>query len=181
MATTRLNKNTRQQLLMLMLEKGMEEFEKQLSKDEAKLAIRAYNKLYTASERKKMYDLPVGWLSTRYDIQVSLRAGNAYTSLEFDTERRFQDQTERCSLVLEPDDPLGASIAEHIADKRDNREKRQQLKSQLRCVLHSVTTVKKLLEVWPEAAQFTEQLDLSEPQLPALPIDDLNKKLGLAA
>lgn len=56
----------------------------------------------------------------------------------------------------------------------------EQLKVSLNAVLNSVSTDKKLIEVWPEAVAFIPAAEKANtPQLPALPIAELNKLIGL--
>lgn len=56
----------------------------------------------------------------------------------------------------------------------------QQLTLSLWAVLNSVTTDKKLIEIWPEAVAFIPAAEKANtPQLPSLPIAELNKLIGL--
>ena len=60
------------------------------------------------------------------------------------------------------------------------KSEREQLTMSLRAVLDSVTTDKRLVEVWPEAVAFIPVAErAASPQLPALPIADLNRMIGL--
>lgn len=55
-----------------------------------------------------------------------------------------------------------------------------QLKASVNAVLGSVTTDKKLIEIWPESAAFIPSpKDAGKQNLPALPIAELNKLIGL--
>ena len=58
--------------------------------------------------------------------------------------------------------------------------KRDTLRLKVRAVLNSVTTVKKLLDVWPEAKELLPaQLEEARVQLPAVQTASLNAELGL--
>ncbi|ELV4980379.1 hypothetical protein SHB81_000001, partial [Escherichia coli] len=46
--------------------------------------------------------------------------------------------------------------------------------------LNSVTTVKRLIEVWPESKELLpKEADKASTALPALRVEDLNKMIGL--
>lgn len=58
---------------------------------------------------------------------------------------------------------------------------REQLEAQVRAALGSFTTVNKLLAAWPEAAELLPEYSPAKPKatLPAVPVADLNKLIGL--
>lgn len=60
------------------------------------------------------------------------------------------------------------------------RNAESELKQSLRPVLESVASVKKLLEVWPEAKDFLPEDAVAETRhnLPAVVVDDLNRKIA---
>lgn len=63
---------------------------------------------------------------------------------------------------------------------KELENKRDALRLKIRAVLNSVTTVKKLLEVWPEAKELLPaQLEEARVQLPAVQTASLNAELGL--
>ncbi|MFN0682916.1 Nmad5 family putative nucleotide modification protein, partial [Escherichia coli] len=50
----------------------------------------------------------------------------------------------------------------------------------VRLPLNSVTTVKRLIEVWPESKELLpKEADKASTALPALRVEDLNKMIGL--
>ena len=53
------------------------------------------------------------------------------------------------------------------------------LESNIYAVLKSVTTIKQLLKVWPDAKDLLPDPKSKESTLPAIPIKELNKQLGL--
>lgn len=83
-------------------------------------------------------------------------------------------------VILLGTDPLTEKLYE-IDRWAANLEKEiEQLSASLWAVLNSVSTDKKLIEIWPEALAFIPAAEKANtPQLPALPIADLNKMLGL--
>lgn len=84
-----------------------------------------------------------------------------------------------CS-VLQADDPLTERLYAIDHDRQMLKAEIEQLSASLWAVLNSVSTDKKLIEIWPEALAFIPAAEKANtPQLPALPIADLNKMLGL--
>lgn len=58
--------------------------------------------------------------------------------------------------------------------------KASEVSAQVRSSLDSFTTVKKLLEAWPEAKELLpKKVEESKPLLPAVQVKDLNKLIGL--
>lgn len=84
-----------------------------------------------------------------------------------------------CS-VLQADDPLTERLYVIDHDIQMLKAEIEHLTAALWAVLNSVTTDTKLIEIWPEAVAFIPAAEKANtPQLPALPIADLNKMLGL--
>lgn len=76
--------------------------------------------------------------------------------------------------------PLANELFEIDHDAAALKSEREQLTLSLQAVLDSVTTDTQLIKVWPEAVAFIPATErASSPQLPALPIADLNRMLGL--
>lgn len=92
-------------------------------------------------------------------------------------ERRVCPDTR---VTLLADDPLTEQLYAIDHDAAALKSEREQLTVSLWAVLDSVTTDKRLVEVWPEAVAFIPAAErAASPQLPALPIADLNKMIGL--
>lgn len=82
--------------------------------------------------------------------------------------------------VLHADDPLTEQLYSIDNDAKQLKSEIEQLTASLWAVLNSVTTDKRLIEVWPEAVAFIPAAEKANtPQLPALPIAELNKLIGL--
>lgn len=112
----------------------------------------------------EMYRMNLGGLRVRLNFGPSLE------------ERRICPS----EVVFAADHPLVLQFGQLENRKADLKSKRGTLKQQVQAVLASVTTVKKLLEVWPEAKELLPQnVEEAKPQLPALPIADVNALIGL--
>lgn len=83
-------------------------------------------------------------------------------------------------MTIEAGDQLVELLYAIDHDAAALKSEREQLTVSLRAVLDSVTTDKRLVEVWPEAVAFIPAAErAASPQLPALPISDLNRMIGL--
>lgn len=114
----------------------------------------------------------------RITANVAGQSRDVYWNGEF----RYADKPEEkrvCPnerVTLLADDPLTEQLYAIDHDAAALKSEREQLWA----VLDSVTTDKRLVEVWPEAVAFIPAAErAASPQLPALPIADLNKMIGL--
>lgn len=82
--------------------------------------------------------------------------------------------------TIETGHPLVAQFHAIEDAKKAWDDKRDALKCSLTATLKTITTVKKLLDVWPEAKELLpENLEEARASLPALLISDLNAAIGL--
>lgn len=78
------------------------------------------------------------------------------------------------------ENPLVQRFYDLEARKEMLKGKRAQLTAQVRAVIKSVPTVKRLLLVWPESKELLPtNVDEAKSQLPALAVVDLNAMIGL--
>ena len=83
-------------------------------------------------------------------------------------------------INLAPDDPMTEQLYAIDHDAAALKSEREHLKLSILAVLDSVTTDKRLIQVWPEAVAFIPVAErAATSNLPALPIADLNKMIGL--
>lgn len=84
------------------------------------------------------------------------------------------------SHTLLADNPLVAEFHEIHNKQAEYDDKLSTLMNSVRAAVQKVTTVKKLLEVWPEAKELIpEEVEKQVKQLPAIKTEDLNKMIGL--
>lgn len=102
--------------------------------------------------------------------RVTLRYG------ETTEERRFCPS----GFTLQGDHPLVVEFDRLIGVEQDIDKRIEDIRSQVRASLSKFTTVKKLLESWPEVKELLpDQLEEVRPQLPAIQVADLNALIGL--
>lgn len=160
----------------------------------AEFAISVWEDLYRKSDRQKMEDLPAGWLVETDNIAVQL--GGSYSRLYFtgytygtftkatkhrrdDRRRVLSKHDGKCAKIYPHDHKLTSAYSALEARETDLKAAYETASRQMGAALGAVTTVKILIETWPEIAPFASRHETDKPNLPALPTDQLNKILDL--
>lgn len=82
--------------------------------------------------------------------------------------------------TLTADNPLTAEFHEMHNEQEAIKADRDTLTASVRGALSNITTDKRLLEAWPEAAELLpEQVATERSNLPAVRVDELNAMIGL--
>lgn len=100
-----------------------------------------------------------------------------------------KDSKDEDIYLLTPDDNKCLFSAEHELSKRFEKlnkkeskikKKESEIEANVQAALNSVTTIKRLIEIWPESKELIPT-DISKTSvlLPALQVEDLNKLIGL--
>ena len=192
--STRLTNDIREAITKAALAHRFADDVKALIDAKAEFATSVWEDLYKKADRQKMAELPEGWLPEPEHIAVQFGQGfarvyfNGYTYGQIaqatdyrreDTKRVMSKHKGGCAKVYEASHPLSTKHAEIEAKERDLREAYELAKRQTGAALSSVTTIKRLIETWPEIAPFAERYETEKPSLPALPTQQLNKILDL--
>lgn len=164
----RLTNELRERIATHLVDKVMKPKLLAQQKAEEAFGDSVYDELYTVEERRLMEALPKGALPTCDELWTRGR------SIPLSGVRRiFSENRELSKQQLE-------RWNEFTKGKQALIQEQNSLYKSTFGVLHSVTTVKKLIQVWPEVKETVEQfIALPTPNLPALPVGELNKKLGL--
>jgi len=186
MASIRLNTWMKDTIVERLEKQGFDDFDKAIKADFIKLANDLYNKVYSKKIQDLMATLPAGALPEDDDLKIRFEGtGNSgsYTFISWgthDKRRIFRKHESNVALVLAFDDPLTKRYIELTKRQDEYQTKRDHARRSARNLLDTVTTVKKLCEVWPEVAPFCADFAPNErSSLPALPIKDLNAQFGL--
>jgi hypothetical protein len=168
-----------------------------LVKDRAKFARAVYDNVFSTADRKRMNDLPDGWLpstgsvafkaaTTYVDLNLSGRfSGELNSSLpptKGDDRVWLSIPTNRkngCLVTYEADHLLAIRWAELEAAFRDIEARHREAKSQLSAALAKASTMARLIELWPEMAPFCKPYEAVAPSLPSIPTSRLNALLDL--
>lgn len=176
----RLTNYIREQVLNAVLKHAFEAREKALEAEKFALGDAVYNDIYPEPLRKQMAALPDGFLPTDGDVKVQFE-GQRFTRVYFGERRRIAKSHEyNAARVYDAKHPLTARYDAWKKAQDDLDAEKSKAKSSAEAVLNSVTTVKKLIEVWPEVEQFARPFAVESPSRAiALPIRELNARLGL--
>jgi hypothetical protein len=200
MTSTRLTNDIRESLTRDIMRHRFTADVDDLLATQAAFAMRVYDDLFNADMRTAMSALPDGWLNDSDDIGVQfgyVGGSNVYTRLWFSgylTGSLGQLQTKRdtkktmrvpaskahgCVKVYDPSHPLSKDFDRIRIRTKSLRENVDTAKRSVETALNAVTTIKRLVETWPEVAEFAKKYDTEKPQLPALPTEHLNQLLRL--
>jgi len=119
---------------------------------------------------------------TDYEIYRANVAGQTRTVKygEVDAQGYNVRRITPTEVVLPADDPLTTELHLIDADSEKLKSDKEQIMVSAKAVLNSATTDKKLIELWPEAIAFIPAAEkAARPNLPAPPIAELNKMIGL--
>lgn len=165
--------------------------------DRAAFALKVYNDLYSEAERKKMAALPDGWLGKDSDITVQFGDGSGYGKLEFsgsvygdvhavlktpvDTVYRLviHQHLRGCAKAYERNHEFAAEYDALRERQKDLSTQISQARRQTEAALTKATTLKRLVDIWPEIEPFVEKYVDKPKPLPALPTNELNALLDL--
>ena len=178
--SVRLNDVIRAQILEAVLQHAFGEREKKLAAERLAMGDYAYKDVYDAKLRRQMAAMPAGFLPENDDLGIQFE-GIGFTRLPLAEPRRIAD-SHRCGAakVYDSDHQLTLRYRDRSEARDAVGAERREARIRAKTVLGSVTTVKKLIEVWPEVRQFAEPWLVESPSRAlALPIQDLNRALGL--
>lgn len=161
----------------------------------AELALCVYNDVYSEKDRKLMASLDDKWLPKSSDISVRFN-DDSYVSLDFngrvfgcligiadsvEVVRRPVPYAHNrgCAKVYEAGHALQKRREKLQNRKVDLIERIKDAENQIRASLNSVTTIKRLIESWPEVAPFATKYDKDSAKLPAIPAEKMNEILAL--
>ncbi len=177
MASIRLTNDTRHLIAKRAVAHGFDKKEAALLAEERALAAKVYDREYPAKIQKMLEALPNGIVRESDTIRFHV-AGQYRMITLAKAKRRGVD----CDgLKLAADDKLAVECFDFWRREKAFKEARDLARREANAVLASVTTLARLLQVWPEVESFTQDIGASGQPITALaiPIKDLNVKLGL--
>jgi len=172
----RLNKELRKQIENALIEKQFGPKRKKLTRRFENFADEIYRHAHPPKTRELMDSLPEGFLATTDRVPTHF-TGLMRVHLRMTTARRFAAIDAHRAQEYAKDTPQWRKFNALTQARRALGDTEDETRREIRAVLHSVTTVKKLLEVWPEASPYVPTE--TAPQLPAVSTEALNKALGL--
>jgi hypothetical protein len=131
------------------------------------VSLKIYNSLFTKEQKDLMAKLPDGWLQYETSIRVNKLQYRRCEYLKFKNAVR---STYAMSCGLNAND-LDSSLVEELIkvyeDKDSFDKEKRVLRGKLDNLLSTITTEKKLTEVWPEGTKYLTPCDSTE-NLPSI-------------
>jgi hypothetical protein len=186
--TIKLNTSHRDAIQRKLIENKFSPREKQLVLDNEKLALDVYHATFSPSERKKMDELPVGWLRRVHTIRA--RLGGVDFGYKLAGKKSVPMPAEKCDtyneqstfLLAVSDGPLAVEARRLERETEAIKTEKEKLRSEIRSVLFNATTANRLITLWPEIKPVVDavlSVYVVQQNLPAPRVEDLNKALGL--
>lgn len=181
MKSVRLTKEMRLKILSRLVEHAFGKLAKELQADDDAFGLAVYVDVYDPLVRRRMRALPEGFIAKKCAIRVAFGGQQNQVSWRGFLPIAAKHVYDRAKSYLS-DDPL--SQRHDALERRRNllRAERDGVWSQIKGVLESCTTLKQLVEIWPEAESFVRDFAEQGPAAVtalALPIKSLNELLGL--
>ncbi len=184
----KLNNAHRQKIRDLILERRYGSELERLDAADAQLALDIYDHVFS-EDRSRMHELPHGWLPRVIGVKVQISGSMVELSFPRGTElpvphdkaSDWSDCTE-CIADLNARHELSKRYRAIVNDRATLVTERDQRSAEITGVLYSVTTVKRLLDEWPEIEDIVTSVVQAREvnrNLPTVRIDKLNKSLGL--
>lgn len=176
----RLSSFIREQVLVAVLNHAFEAREKAQEAEKIALGDAVYNDTYPEAVREQMAALPNGFLPVSTGLKVQFE-GRTLAQLPFGGRRRIAHTHEyNAAKVYDSKHPLAVRYGAWKDAEGALKRERRDAESSAKAVLESVTTVNKLIQVWPEVEPFARFYAVESPsRAVALPIKDLNARPGL--
>lgn len=203
-ATFRLNADHRTTIKHRLLKHKFSDLVEALYVEKRLFAAWVYEDVFTPAERKRMNDLPDGWLKTDSDIKVQF--GESVDTLQFNGAFHYgYSEREKMAgfiaIIKKPADyeykrmpwkridqvcrVYEATSTFAIVHERLQNAQKDLFKSivdiagTINASLNQIVSSKQLLEKWPEVAPFIDGLYEPPAKVPAIRPDVLNEMLDL--
>ncbi len=179
MATTRLTNDLRHTIAKRAIEHGFAKREAALLAEEHVLARSAYDLLYPKKIQDAMNALPNGFFPTDGGLTVFVE-GRRH-GLVYAPGIELREAANGDCLKVRAADSFGKKVVALAEAKENFIAERKAARHEANSVLASVSSLARLLEVWPAVESFTKDIGSSGKPITALavPIKKLNTTLGL--
>lgn len=175
----RLTNHHRDIIIERLREQRFGKQERELIKEKKDFADKVYEDLYPLPVRRLMEKLPKGFFGQKDSLCVSVGGQCHWVTMSGFRLVVYQAPEKHYTST----DPLGVEYFELFKKERTLNEERDLAICQARAVLNSVTTLKQLLDVWPEVKPFVADFGKVPVTTKALAvsISELNKRFGFGA
>lgn len=168
---------------------------------QGEFALKVYNDIFSANKQEAMNSLPEGWLPESHDIGAQFGysdGGGRFARLWFSgyltgilgrlqtrqddgriTKRVLASKSHGAAKVYDPSHPLAIEFGRLRNRTKDLKSAATEAEQSVTVALNKVTTISRLIEIWPEVETFARKYEVGAPSLPALPTNTLNEMLRL--
>lgn len=180
MTAGRLTKTIRESIVRKATNEAFQKERDALLVEEHKIGLTLYKSVFDKKVLTAVNKLPKTWLR----MDDCLRFNSGGMELRFDVKPAVPVPSERgyCQR-LGTLTPEMADVAQAFANKKEDAVARyNRAKRELMALLDSVSTFKKLKEVWPEGADYYTTFDVERTitNVPAVVVSEINKMLGIS-
>ena len=207
MATNRLNGEIRNKIMQQLLDRRFKEDIEQLRHSMDEVADLLYNSIYPPPVQRKMKALPKGWLGCSQRMWVNIGGQRSYWSFSGSLSSHTYSLSRACNITMMEKRLLPSREQEErlftyndldtllVVDQSTDaakaalnfqkllaktQEQISEVSANAYAAMSSVTTVKKLIDDWPEIEEFAKpHLDAVNRQLPVVARKKLNQQLRL--
>ena len=173
-----LTKNIKATILANALDKTFKARSDAIDAFFCELGEAVYAATFTPSTQKKMKALPEGFLPSVDCIRVSFSGESIFLDLKEERLVSYDVKNNWAPVMVFNKKHLLTKAFKDLAKSRDRLEKDESdLRRQIGALLRPITTEKKLLRVWPEAAAFFPPKK-NEDYLPAVRPEDVNNMIS---
>ena len=173
----RLTNDLRDRIERSVLKHVFDGREEELRKKRVKNGVAIYDAVI-APHLKALKSLPVDWVSADTDNDFSVKTDHQQYlgNLPLDIPRLQPAGI----VVLVKDNPLTVECMQLLAEKEALQKERRARGGEVYAILKGVTTMDKLLELWPELVTILPADLTSKSLLPmSIDVEKLNQELGL--
>lgn len=202
MTSTRLTNDIRESLTNDILKHRFTADVDAIIEAQQAFAAKVYGDLFDGKTQAVIYGLPDGWFPDATDIGVQFgyaggtnqfvrlyfggyltgilgRLQSKPTSTTTTTKRVLASKAHGCAKLYDPSHTLSIEYGRLKNRTAELKEAATVAERSIKTALSEVSTIKRLVDTWPEVAAFASKYDTEKPQLPSLPTDHLNELLRL--
>jgi len=149
-------------------------------------AIEKFKKLdakFSALKKEAGTFCESGYYEHLINRSSSLRANLAGAAMYFEYHNAAGESEQRMTVRGRATFAQGHPLVDEFYRIKDERQaledRRKTIQASVKAATANVTTVKRLLEAWPEAAELLPEAEAKQAAMPALIVKDLNAMIGL--
>lgn len=175
----KLTRELREKILKKLLDHRFKNEQDALNKETQAMSAKIYASKYTPELLGLMAQLPKNSFKKLGSFKV--RVGDRWEYFRLDTSVEILYSDSQACFDLVPDSAVGKELYNLVGRKNKLHARRSEAYNQVWEVLNSVTTINRLIKVWPETEPFVKEYLFDSPTLPAVPVQQLNELLELSS